>query len=117
MCITFKSGELTAILGQNGAGKTTTINMLCGLTPATGGDARINGLYLKTQMDQIKEIMGVCPQYDTLFENLNAIEHIKLYAGIKGVSQQQLELLIDERLKAVRLFTVKNNLINTYSGG
>jgi len=37
-------GTVTGFLGPNGAGKSTTMRILCGLTPATSGSARIDGV-------------------------------------------------------------------------
>ncbi|TPX32073.1 hypothetical protein SmJEL517_g04789 [Synchytrium microbalum] len=117
LCINFQEGKLLAMLGQNGAGKSTSINILCGLTKATAGDAMIFGLSVKNQMHLIRKIMGVCPQHDILFDDLTAREHIELYAGLKGVPRSQHEQLIQERLAAVRLLTVQNQRSATYSGG
>ena len=106
-----------ALLGQNGAGKTTTISMLSGLTPASAGDGLIYGYSVRTQIPEIRSIMGICPQHDILFDDLTAREHIELYAGLKGVSAAARQTLIDERLKAVRLLTVADVRAGTYSGG
>jgi ABC-type multidrug transport system fused ATPase/permease subunit len=116
-CLTFRTGELTALLGQNGAGKSSTINMLCGNSPLTEGDARIFGYSLRSQMHHIRSIMGVCPQHDILFDELTAREHIQLYAGLKGVPRKDWNALINTRLDAVKLLEVVDKPIHTYSGG
>ena len=61
--------------------------------------------------------MGVCPQHDILFEELTAVEHVELYAGLKGVAPNEIKSLIEERLESVRLHSVKDTLVSTYSGG
>ena len=60
-------GECFGMLGPNGAGKTTTINMLVGFTPPTSGTATIEGLDVRTSMNRIYSLMGVCPQHDILW--------------------------------------------------
>ncbi|WP_298888470.1 ATP-binding cassette domain-containing protein [uncultured Serinicoccus sp.] len=40
---TARPGRVTGFLGPNGAGKSTAMRMMCGLTPATSGSARILG--------------------------------------------------------------------------
>ncbi|KAJ3258613.1 ATP-binding cassette sub- A member 1 [Chytriomyces hyalinus] len=114
---TVEQGSLLALLGQNGAGKSTTMAMLAGLLRPSGGDALVYGLSIATQMDQIRAILGVCPQHDILFEDLTAIEHIELYAGLKGLSMKKLAKVFEERLKVVQLWTVKDVRAGTYSGG
>jgi ABC-type multidrug transport system ATPase subunit len=112
-----EEGKLLALLGQNGAGKSTTISMLSGLTPASSGDALIYNLSVKDSILSIRKIMGICPQHDILFDDLTAREHIQLYAGLKGVPENQWEPLIKERLHMVRLLTVADVRAGTYSGG
>lgn len=36
-------------------------------------------------MDSIRQIMGVCPQFDILWEELTAAEHLKMFAKLKGI--------------------------------
>ncbi|KAF9397196.1 ATP-binding cassette sub- A member 1 [Mortierella sp. AD011] len=117
LCLTLQEGKLLALLGQNGAGKSTTMNMLSGLTKSTGGDAMFYGLSMNSEMAEIRSMMGVCPQHDILFGDLTAEEHIQLYAGLKNVPKHEIPRLTEERLKAVRLWQVKDKLSHTYSGG
>ncbi|KAI8357200.1 hypothetical protein B0O80DRAFT_446768 [Mortierella sp. GBAus27b] len=117
LCLTLQEGKLLALLGQNGAGKSTTMNMLSGLTKSTGGDAMFYGHSMNSEMAEIRSMMGVCPQHDILFGDLTAEEHIKLYAGLKNVPKHEIPRLTEERLKAVRLWKVKDRLSQTYSGG
>ena len=73
---------LFALLGPYGAGKTTTINMLTGLLNPSAGEALIatsNGtksITCATDMGDIRNAMGICPQFDILWENLSAREHL-----------------------------------------
>lgn len=62
--------QITALLGHNGAGKSTTISMLTGLIRPTGGDAHIWGRSIRTRMDAVRRIIGVCPQHNVLFNKL-----------------------------------------------
>jgi ABC-type multidrug transport system ATPase subunit len=77
----------------------------------------IYGLSVRTQMLQIRSMLGVCPQHDILFNDLTAKEHIELYAGLKGVPKHEWKDLLEVRLKAVKLWTVQNVRAGTYSGG
>jgi len=35
-------------------------------------------------MDEMRKILGVCPQHDVLFEYLSPKEHLQLFASFKG---------------------------------
>jgi ABC-type multidrug transport system ATPase subunit len=60
--VSIPEGEIFCILGHNGAGKTTTVSMMTGLFEPTFGDASIYGNSIVSGMDDIRRIMGVCPQ-------------------------------------------------------
>ncbi len=66
--------------GHNGAGKTTTTMLLCGLYPPTQGTANILGYDLCYEMDKIHSVLGFCPQYDILYDQLTVEEHFQLIA-------------------------------------
>ena len=60
------------IAGHNGAGKTTTIAMLTGLIPSDGGSATVEGLSINTDMEEIRQNLGVCPQHDIVSVSASA---------------------------------------------
>ena len=67
-----KEGEIFGFLGPNGAGKTTTISMIAELLKPDGGSITIDGLSLKKNARQIREIMGIVPQDRAFYEDLTA---------------------------------------------
>ena len=40
---------------------------------------------IQDNLEEIKKIMGVCPQFDILWPELTAEEHLKMYCQIKGI--------------------------------
>lgn len=76
-------GQITALLGHNGAGKTTTMSILTGLFPPSNGSAHINGKSILTDMDGIRESLGLCPQHNVLFDRLTVKEHLKFFINLK----------------------------------
>jgi len=48
---------------------------------------------------------------------LTALEHVYLYARLKGIPNNKIETLAFERLNEVRLWNVKDKVAGTYSGG
>jgi ABC-type multidrug transport system ATPase subunit len=53
--------ELLALLGHNGAGKSTLFSMLTGVLEPTEGTAKMFGFNIKTEIDEIRQLMGVVP--------------------------------------------------------
>ncbi len=89
-------GELLTLLGHNGAGikidnflstlgKTTLIGVLTGLLNPNSGTAEICNYNIEDQMEQIRLIMGVCPQFDILWDELTAEEHLQMFSKLKSI--------------------------------
>ena len=90
--------QIFALLGHNGAGKTTTINILCGMISKSKGKASIYGYDIETEMNEIRKIMGFCPQHNILFPELTVREHLEIFALFKGMPKQEIGEEIDRIL-------------------
>ncbi|KAG4932767.1 hypothetical protein JHK87_046769 [Glycine soja] len=112
-------GECFGMLGPNGAGKTSFINMMIGLTKPTSGRAFVQGLDIRTQMDEIYTTMGVCPQHDLLWESLTGREHLLFYGRLKNLKGSLLTQAVEESLMSLNLFHggVADKQVGKYSGG
>jgi ABC-2 type transport system ATP-binding protein len=106
------SGEVFGLLGPNGAGKTTTVEILEGLRPRTGGEARVLGFDPERQKQQLKDRIGVCLQATNLPEKIRIQEALELFASFytRRVSSEQL-------LKRLQLWEKRNAFYGTLSGG
>lgn len=111
-----EQGSLLCLLGHNGAGKTTTIGMLTGLFPSSGGDARIFGHSIVNEMEDIRSVMGVCPQHDILWNMLSARQHLELFAKLKNLAGD-VDGEVNARLRDVSLQHVADIPAGSYSGG
>ncbi|XP_041978073.1 phospholipid-transporting ATPase ABCA3-like [Aricia agestis] len=80
-----RAGECFGLLGINGAGKTSTFRMLTGDARATAGAARVHGYCVSTQLRQVHRLIGYCPQFDALLENLTARETLKIFCLMRGI--------------------------------
>lgn len=64
----FRQGEIYTILGHNGSGKTTMFNILTGILKSDEGKVFVDGMDLEYQLEQIRDLIGVCPQFDILWD-------------------------------------------------
>ncbi|XP_031398981.1 ABC transporter A family member 1 isoform X1 [Punica granatum] len=115
--LTLYENQILALLGHNGAGKSTTISMLVGLIRPTSGDALVFGKNIRTEMDEIRKCLGVCPQNDILFPELTVREHLEMYAVLKGVEEDHVENVVSNMVDEVGLADKVNTTVRALSGG
>ena len=96
-------GEIFGFLGANGAGKTTAMRMLCGLSIPTSGTATVSGFDVFSQTDEIKKSIGYMSQKFSLYEDLTVSENIRFYAGIYGLTNQQIKQKTEELVERLGL--------------
>lgn len=73
--LTLETGQIMSILGPSGGGKTTLLNIVLGITDATGGRILLDGEDL-THVPMEKRGFNIVFQDYALFPNLNAYENI-----------------------------------------
>lgn len=112
-------GECFCLLGPNGAGKSTTIHCLTGVLPPSSGDAIVCGHSTVSAggMDKIRPMMGVCPQFDILWNELTGVEHLVLFAAIKGLPAHSHKSEASHLLEEVKLTEAGKIRAGSYSGG
>ena len=88
--------------------------MLSGMVSATDGYMSVLG---ETNTQQIREKLGVCPQHDTLYEDLTVEEHLELYASFKGLVDEDLNAEVAKLIADVNLREKKDEYSKNLSGG
>ncbi|CAF3392848.1 unnamed protein product [Rotaria sp. Silwood1] len=82
LSLKFYKGEVCSLLGHNGAGKTTTTFILVGMLEPTSGYVTIEGLNNRTHIQEVRKILGFCPQFDILYDDLSVQEHLELIGKV-----------------------------------
>ena len=108
-----KRGEIFGFLGANGAGKTTAMRMLTGLSQPTSGSGTVVGYDISTQYEEIKKRIGYMSQKFSLYEDLTVRENIRLFAGIYGMDEAEIDRKTDELLERLRFSEHKNDLVSS----
>lgn len=94
-------GQITALLGHSGAGKSTLMNILCGICPPTNGTATIYGSPVAeiAEGSEMKQLVGICPQFNIIFDVLTVEEHLRIFAAIKGILPADIDAEVMARPK------------------
>ena len=106
-----KRGEIFGFLGANGAGKTTAMRMLTGLSQPTSGSGTVVGFDISTQYEDIKKNIGYMSQKFSLYEDLTIAENIRLFAGIYGMSDEDIRRKTDELLEKLHFSEHKDDIV------
>ena len=110
-------GEIFGFLGTNGAGKTTTFKCLSNEIFPTYGDIFIKGHDITHEFNKVRNLIGYCPQFDTIFEFLTVYENLRFYGLVKGAKEEKLDDIIDALIKEMNLMPFKYKISGTLSGG
>ena len=85
--VSIKENEVFCLLGHNGSGKTTLLNMITGILKPSSGNATIYGANLLDEIDTVRQSLGLCQQFDVVFDVLTVREHLELTCDLKNVPQ------------------------------
>lgn len=110
-----EQGHIFGLLGPNGSGKTTTLKLLMGLIFPTSGSGEIFGYKLGNP--ESKKRIGFLPEGPYFYDHLNAVELLRFYSSLYGLSGAPLEAHIQELLELVGMWTRREIRIRNYSRG
>jgi ABC-type multidrug transport system ATPase subunit len=79
--------EKFGLLGFNGSGKTTTFKAITNEILTDAGTITLFGYDSKRQFQQIRTIIGYCPQINPLFDFMKVKEIIKFYSELKECNE------------------------------
>jgi ABC-type multidrug transport system ATPase subunit len=117
LTLNFYENEITSFLGHNGAGKSTTMHILTGLYEPTSGTAKINGIDITENMDEIRKSLGFVPQHNVLFDNISVANHLWFYARMKGLGAKETKVETNKLLEDTGLVQKADELAKNLSGG
>lgn len=119
--VNVEKGEIIAIIGPSGSGKSTFLRCINRLEEPTDGKIFIDGeniLDKKTDINKIREKVGMVFQHFNLFPHKTVMENIILAPmKLKGLSKEEAETKALELLQKVGLIDKKDAYPNKLSGG
>jgi ABC-2 type transport system ATP-binding protein len=110
-----QSGQFHALLGPNGAGKTTLMRLITGQLRGYIGDVFI--YEHKKWGKEVLSSIGYAPQPISVFPSLTAMENLRIFGVMAGLSKDSLNRQSKEVLEETGLLSHAQKRVSTYSGG
>ena len=79
--------EKFGLLGFNGSGKTTTFRAITNEILTDAGSVSLFNYDTKTNFEQIRTMIGYCPQINPLFDFMKVREIVKFYSDLKTCNE------------------------------
>ena len=116
-----KKGEVVVIIGPSGSGKSTFLRCLNLLEEPTAGEVIFEGKKIndkKTDVDSLRQNIGMVFQLFNLFPHMTVLENITLApVKLKKVSKEKAQKIAMDLLKQVGLEDKAEAYPNQLSGG
>ncbi|KAI4457986.1 atp-binding cassette transporter subfamily a abca [Holotrichia oblita] len=93
------------------------MSMLTGMLTPTEGTAIVNGYDIRTNMSQVRDSLGLCPQHNILFDDLTVAEHLRFFSKLKGLNKKETDEEINTYVELLQLVPKRNARSKTLSGG
>ncbi|MBM7690012.1 peptide ABC transporter ATP-binding protein [Enterococcus ureilyticus] len=119
--VSIQEGDVVCVIGPSGSGKSTFLRCLNQLEEATSGDIIIDGANLtdkNTNINKIRQHIGMVFQHFNLFPHLSIMENITLAPTDLGrLSKKEAEEKALKLLDTVGLADKKDSYPESLSGG
>jgi lipooligosaccharide transport system ATP-binding protein len=93
------------------------MRMIAAVSPVTAGELRILGMDPAEHGPAIRSRLGVCPQEDTLDNELNVFDNLYIYGRYFGIPKREVRERAEELLEFVQLTEKRAAKVESLSGG
>jgi len=112
-----REGTVLGVLGPNGAGKTTAVRILATLLTPDSGSARVAGLDVVHDAQQVRRLIGLTGQYASVDEDLTGTQNLVMIGQLLNLTTSDARSRARELLAWFDLSEAAGRMAKTYSGG
>lgn len=116
LSLDIRPGEFFTLLGPSGCGKTTLLRMIIGFNSIEGGKIKVDSKVVN-HIPASKRNMGMVFQNYAIFPHMTVKDNVAFGLKNRKIPASQIEVLVDEILKVVKIDHLKNRMPAKLSGG
>jgi ABC-type multidrug transport system ATPase subunit len=88
-----------------------------GANPPTSGSAWIHGMHVVADRAELRQSLGVCPQFDVNYDYTSVRQQLLLYGAMTGMTEEQAQAESTQLLTDLHLLDKADELAGKLSGG
>jgi ABC-2 type transport system ATP-binding protein len=112
-----RRGEIVGLLGPNGSGKSTTLAVAAGVLDPTSGAVAVEGRTRAADPAGFARRVGLVPQEPAVYDELSALDNLRFFGELYGLSGTELRRRAARALAQVKLTDRAGHRVGTFSGG
>lgn len=102
LSFSLSAGELMQVQGENGKGKTSLLRTLCGFITPAAGEIRWRGQDIRELDEEYYAEMVYLGHHNAIKDELNALENLRISAGLAGCEVDDKEAIAALRHMGLR---------------
>lgn len=117
--LSFRGGELVALLGPSGSGKSTLLKAMCGFSPGDG-DVFLGDKELYANFDEYRMMLGYVPQDDLVHQLLSVSATLDYASKLRlpeDIPEPLRKAKVKQVLKSLELEEHSDKPVKSLSGG
>jgi ABC-2 type transport system ATP-binding protein len=110
-------GDTFGFIGPNGAGKTTTMRILSTLLEPTSGEAKVGGISVVENPDEIRKLLGYMPDKFGVYDGMKVWEYLDFFAGAYRLPSEARPQAVADVLELTELSQKREFFVEALSTG
>ena len=115
--LSIEKGDTFGFIGPNGAGKTTTMRILSTLLEPSAGVAKISGISVVENPDEIRRLLGYMPDQFGVYDGMKVWEYLDFFAGAYRLPKNARHQSVADVLELTELSQKREFFVEALSTG
>lgn len=109
--------HITVLLGRNCSGKTLILRLITGTTRPNHGNVYLSTFNVLQDGDEIRKVVGLCPQNVALYDSLTVRENLQFFAGVREMHAVRAKDEVNLALLEFQFYTIRYTRVKNLTYG